>query len=316
MNVASALPWWSWSLDGWIVVVAALAAAACAIPGSFLVLRRMSMMGDAISHAVLPGIAAAFLLTDSRASVPMFLGAAIVGVLTALGSDWLRSRGRIDADASIGIVFTTLFAIGLVMIVRGASRVDLDPGCVLYGAIETTPLDLVAISGFEVPRAALVLGTVLVANALCVVVFWKELTIASFDADAAASQGCRPALMHMLLMTMTAVTAVAAFESVGSILVVALLVVPAATARLFTSRVGTMVVAASLVGAASGALGHIAAVRIPAAFGLGSVNSAGMIAVVSGAVLVVTILVVNATQRWRRRGVDPGSLEAVRAHAA
>lgn len=294
---SQALPWWSWSLDGWIVAVAMLCAAACAIPGPFLVLRRMSLMGDAISHAVLPGIAAAFLFTGSRASLPMFLGAAIVGVLTALMTEWLRSRGRIEENASIGIVFTTLFALGLILIVRGAAHVDLDPGCVLYGGIEFTPLDLVTIGSMSIPRSVIVLGTVLLLNITCVTLFWKELALSSFDADAAASQGARPGLMHGLLMTMTAITAVAAFESVGSILVVALLVVPAATARLMTHRLSTMVIVAVIIGMMAAGLGHLAALRVPAMMGLGSVNSAGSMAVMAGVLLTLAIVVKGMRSR-------------------
>lgn len=312
------IPWWSWSLDGWIIVVAMLAAAACAIPGSFLVLRRMSLMGDAISHAVLPGIAAAFLLTGSRASLPMFAGAAVVGLVTALGTEWLRSRGRIEENASLGIVFTTLFALGLLMMVRGAAKVDLDPGCVLYGSLEFTPLDRVALCGWEVPRAAVVLAAVGAVNLGCIALFWKELALASFDAETAASQGTRPRLMHALLMTMTAVTAVAAFESVGSILVVALLVVPAAAARLVTRTLPTMVLAAVVLGVASAGLGHVAALRVPALFGLGSVNSAGMIAVMAGVVLTLIVIMRSARSVMRSkrpRAVHLGSREAVPVEA-
>ena len=125
--------------DTWIVIVGALCAIAAALPGTFLVLRRMSMMGDAISHAVLPGLAVAFLVTGTRASFAMFAGAAIVGVLTAVFTQWISQWGRVDRGASMGIVFTTLFAIGLLLIVQAADHVDLDPGCVLYGAIELTP---------------------------------------------------------------------------------------------------------------------------------------------------------------------------------
>lgn len=301
-DFADALPSWSWSLDGWIIVVAVLCAAACAIPGSFLLLRRMSLMGDAVSHAVLPGIAAAFLITQSRASVPMFLGAAAVGVLTALVAEWLRSRGRVEENASIGIVFTTLFALGLVMIVRGANRVDLDPGCVLYGAIELTPLDTVVVGGAAVPRAAVVLGAVLAVNALVVLLLWKELAMGAFDPDGARSQGMRPGLMHGIVMTMTAITAVAAFESVGSILVVTLLVVPPAVARLVTQRLGAMILAATLVGGAAAAIGHLAAIRVPALFGAGSVNTAGSISVVAGAMLAIVIAVQSLRSRPRSEG--------------
>ena len=130
------------AIDSWIVVVGCLAAVSCALLGNFLVLRKMSMMGDAISHAVLPGLAIAFLLTEVRSSLAMFAGAAIVGVLTAVFTQWVSRFGNVDRGASMGIVFTTLFAAGLLLIVQAADHVDLDASCVLYGAIELTPLDV------------------------------------------------------------------------------------------------------------------------------------------------------------------------------
>ena len=137
---------WNWQLDGWIVLAGMLCAVASSLLGCFLLLRRMSLLGDAISHAVLPGLAGAFLISGSRSSVWMFVGAVIVGVLTALLSDWIHKHGKVDEGASMGVVFTTLFAGGLLMIVVAADRVDLDPGCVLYGAIEQIPWDQWTIS--------------------------------------------------------------------------------------------------------------------------------------------------------------------------
>ena len=220
--------------DTWIVVIGALCAAACALPGCFLVLRKMSMMGDAISHAVLPGLAIAFLVTGSRASVAMFIGAAVAGVLTALFTQWITRFGNVDRGAAMGIVFTTLFAIGLLLIRQAADHVDLDPGCVLYGAIELTPLDLVALGDFRIPRAALVNGTVLLLNLGIIALLYKELKLSSFDPDLADTLGYSSQFLHYLLMTMVAVTTVAAFESVGSIIVIAMLIVPPATALLLT----------------------------------------------------------------------------------
>ena len=130
---------WNWHLDGWIVVAGMLCAMSCALLGNFLVLRRMSMMGDAISHAVLPGLAVAFLITGTRDSLPMFIGAAVVGVLTAVFTQWVNRFGKVEESASMGVVFTALFAIGLILIVRAADSVDLDPGCVLYGTISIAP---------------------------------------------------------------------------------------------------------------------------------------------------------------------------------
>ena len=133
---------WTWALDGWITAVGILCAVSASLLGNYLVLRKMSLLGDAITHAILPGLAVAFFISDSRSSLPMFLGAVIVGVLTALFTEWIRGVGRVDEGASMGVVFTSLFALGLVLIVQAADHVDLDPGCVLYGSIEFTPLDL------------------------------------------------------------------------------------------------------------------------------------------------------------------------------
>ncbi len=168
---------WIPEIDTWIVVTGILCALPCALLGVFLLLRQQSMMGDAISHAVLPGLVIAFMVTESRASIPMFVGAAVVGLLTAVFTQWIASFGQVDRSAAMGIVFTSLFAIGLILIVQVADQqhVDLDPGCVLYGAIEFTPLDTVPLSAFtpldggglsefEVPRAVLTLIPILLVD--------------------------------------------------------------------------------------------------------------------------------------------------------
>lgn len=274
---------WSWDYDGWIVLAGILCAVAASLPGNFLLLRRMSLLGDAISHAILPGLAVAFLITESRSSVPMFLGAVVVGVLTALFTEWIRDFGDVDEGASMGVVFTTLFALGLVMIVQAADHVDLDPGCVLYGAIEMTPLDKVSVIGLSIPRVVLVLGAVTVVNLLLVIVFYKELKLSTFDPSLSTSVGFSARLMHYLLMVIVAVTAVASFESVGNILVVAMLVVPPATACLLTRRLSRMIVLSAVVAAASAVMGHVSAIVVPGWFGFRSTSTAGMMALCAGA---------------------------------
>lgn len=273
---------WSWSLDGWIIAAGVLCAVSAALLGNFLVLRRMSMLGDAISHAVLPGLAAAYLLTGERSSLPMFLGAVLVGLLTALFTEWIHRQGEVDEGASLGVVFTSLFAMGLVMIVRAADHVDLDPGCVLHGDIELTPLDTWDLAGWRVPRVVVMLSAVLIVNALYVTLFFKELKIASFDPKLATTSGVNAAWMHYSLMTLVAVTAVASFESVGNILVVAMMVAPPAAARLLTERLSTMVWLSVAIAAASAVLGHVGAVTVPSWFGMPSTRTAGMMAVAAG----------------------------------
>lgn len=279
-------------MDTWIVVAGALSAVACAIPGNFLVLRRMSMMGDAISHAVLPGLAIAFLMTDSRSGLTMFIGAAVVGLLTAVFTQWVNHFGKVEESASMGVVFTTLFAIGLVIIVRAADHVDLDPGCVLYGAIELVPLDTLVLMGLEMPRVVLTLGIVLIINLLFTVLFFKELRITSFDPNLANSMGVNANLVHYAVMSIVAVTTVACFESVGSILVIAMLIVPPAIAYLLTDRLYVMVPLSAAIAVLCAVLGHVLAIIGPSLVGFGdrSTNTAGMMAVVAGLLFVVTLI--------------------------
>lgn len=292
------------SFDTWIVITAALCAVACALPGCFLVLRKMSMMGDAISHAVLPGLAVAFLITGTRASLPMFLGAAIVGILTAVFTQWISKVGNVDRGAAMGIVFTTLFAIGLLLIVQAADHVDLDPGCVLYGAIELTPLDPIRIGEFEMPRAAAVLGVVMLVNFGIIAALFKELRLTAFDPALADTLGYSSRFFHYLLMTMVAVTTVASFEAVGSIIVIAMLIVPPATALLLTRRLIPMIAIACGVAALAAVLGHVSALTIPRWFGFATTTSSGMMAAMTGVLFGFAWLFSPSEglvmRRWRR----------------
>ncbi len=277
--------------DTWIVVTGALCAIACALPGNLLVLRRMSMMGDAISHAVLPGLALGFLLTGSRASIPMFIGASLVGVLTAVFTQWISQFGKVDRGASMGIVFTTMFAIGLLLIGYSADKVDLDPGCVLYGALELTPLDILfdmQVAGIivEVPRAVVTLGIVLCMNLLLIILFFKEFKISAFDPAMATTVGVSASGMHYLLMAMVAITTVASFEAVGSIIVIAMLIVPPATAYLLTDRLGIMILLSTIIGAGAALLGHVGALLIPGWLGFEGTSTSGMMAVATGLLFV------------------------------
>lgn len=297
-------------MDGWIIAAGVVSAVACALPGCYLVLRRMSLMGDAISHAVLPGLAAGFLLTGSRAGWPMLVGAAVVGLLTAMLTEWIRRLGKVDESAAMGVVFTTLFAIGLIAIVRAADHVDLDPGCVLYGAIELTPLHTVTIGAFEVPRVVLRIGTVMLVNLAAILLFYKELKIAAFDPELATAVGLSARRMHYALMALVAVTTVACFESVGSILVIAMLVVPPATAYLLTDRLGTMLCLSALIAAGSAVAGHVGAVTLPSHLGFpgASTSTSGMMAVACGALFLCALIASPRhgilARLWRRARLD------------
>ncbi|MCA9291287.1 MAG: metal ABC transporter permease [Phycisphaerales bacterium] len=278
------------SIDTSIVLVGALAAVCCGLLGTFLVLRRMSMMGDAISHAVLPGLVAAFLISGSRDSLTMFIGATVVGVLTALLTQAIHRLGRVDEGASMGVVFTTLFAIGIVLLVQNAEGIDLDPDCVLYGSIEQTPLSTVAIGDLRIPRAAMNLGIFLVIDVVFVVVFFKELRITSFDPALATTLGINADVMHYLLMSLVAANTVAAFDAVGSILVVAMLIVPGATAAMLADRLRTVLLCSVVVAVLAAVLGHLGAITVPRLFGFEDTRTAGSMVVVAGAMFGLAVL--------------------------
>lgn len=245
----------------WTVGVAAVCSVMCALLGVWLVLQRLSMLGDAISHAVLPGLAVAFLITSSRASVPMFVGAVVAGIVTVLLTRTLSTTVRIREEAGMGVVFTVLFAIGVVLISRSARQIDLDPGCVLYGLIEFVSLDTVNFGGLDVPRALVSMVPTLLCVTGFLLMFRKELLLLSFDRGLAQTLGKKPNGLFLALMAMVAVATVASFEAVGSILVIAMLVGPAATAQLLTRKLKPMFGYAVSVALLSSGLGYWLAVR-------------------------------------------------------
>ncbi len=283
----------------WIILTGALAAASCGLLGTFLVLRRMSMLGDALSHAVLPGIAIAFFFSGSRSVLPMFLGAAIAGLLTTVLVEAFHRRWRVQEDASIGIVFTAFFALGVVMISAYAGQVDLDQECVLYGEIAYTPWDLLVWNGQSLgPRPVWILGGMLLANLLLVGLCYKELVISSFDPAMAAAVGINAAAIHYLLMGAVSLTTVAAFESVGAILVVALMIVPGAAAYLWSDRLPVILGLAVAFGVTAAAGGYYLA-------SLWDSSIAGAMVVVVGGIFALSLLLApnqgllsRLGQRW------------------
>jgi manganese/zinc/iron transport system permease protein len=266
-------------------------------------------MGDAISHTVLPGIVLAFLagvtLRNAGWISPanylgwqhalLFGGAMALGVLSAVLTEAVQKLGRVESSAALGVVFTTLFALGLVLVRLAADQVHLDPDCVLYGVLETTAMDLDPVTGL--PNAALTAGAVLAINLTLVALFFKELRISAFDPALATALGFRASVMHYALMAVTAATLVSSFEAVGSILVIAMLIVPAATAHLLTDRLGRMIALSVVVAGISAVLGHVLAITLPpvllSRLGLGdraSLSTSGMMGVAAGLLFVAAAL--------------------------
>lgn len=229
-------------IDLWIILTGCFVAIPCALLGCYLILRKMVMIGDAISHAVLPGIVIAYLLTGTFDSFVMLIGASLTGLATTALIEFFHTKGQLQKDASIGVTFTWLFAFGIILITSYTSGVDIDQDCVLYGDLVNIPFSLwITESGTVMgPKAIWFLGfiTLFVIGYICL--FNKELTIITFDPGYAAITGISIALWHYTLMGAVSVVTVASFQAVGAILVLAFLVVPPATAYLLTNSLSTM----------------------------------------------------------------------------
>ncbi len=285
-----------------IQLVAVVVAAACALPGTFLVLRRMAMLSDAISHAILPGIVLAFFVTRDLASPWLFLAAAATGVLTVALVELLHRTQRVREDAAIGLVFPLLFSIGVILISRFAGNVHLDTDAVLLGELAFAPFDRFAPAGIDLgPRALWVMGGILVANLVAIALFYKELKLASFDAALAAALGFSPVLLHYALAGLVSLTAVGAFDAVGSILVVALMIAPPAAAYLLTDRLGAML-GLAVAGGGVAAIGGYWLARVLDASIAGSMASvAGLVFVLAWLFAPGRGLVAAARRRARQR---------------
>ncbi len=240
-----------------IQLIAVLVAVACSLPGVFLVLRRLAMLSDAISHAILPGLVVGFFLTQDLNSPLLILGAALTGVLTVVLVEALEKTRLVREDAAIGLVFPALFSIGVVLIAQFAGDVHLDVDAVLLGELAFAPFNRLVAFGYDLgPRALWTAAALVGINLAFVTLLFKELKLSTFDAGLAAALGFMPAVLHYGLMTLVSVSAVGAFDAVGSVLVVALFVGPPATANLLTDRLSTMLVLSALIGAACALAGY------------------------------------------------------------
>jgi manganese/zinc/iron transport system permease protein len=240
-----------------IQLIASIVAVACAIPGVFLILRRMAMMSDAISHTVLLGIVIAFFITKSLTSPFLLVGAAVMGVITVSLVEILNRTKLVREDAAIGLVFPAIFSIAVILISRFAGDVHLDTDAVLLGELAFAPFNRVKFFGVDAgPEALYATGGILILNLIFVILFYKELKLATFDPALAAALGFAPAFIHYALMTLVSLTAVGSFDAVGSVLVVAFMIAPPATAYLLTDRISRMLVYSALIGIFSAVSGY------------------------------------------------------------
>ena len=271
------------SYTAWILLTASLVGLSCGIIGVFLILRRMAMMADAISHTVLLGIVTAFLITRELSGSHMLVGAIIAGVLTTVLVQWFHSRG-VQQDASIGVVFTTLFAIGVILIATQVGNAHLDVKHALMGEITFVPWNTITIPWIgEIPEATFILSVVLLVVIVVILAFYKEWKITSFDPALAASIGIPVVLMHYVFMSLVSVTTVAAFDAVGAIMVVAMLITPAAAAYLWTDRMSVMIMLSGSFGVISAIAGYYIAVWL-------DTSISGSMAFATGIVFLLSFL--------------------------
>lgn len=283
-----------------IQLIATVTAIACALPGVFLVLRRLALVSDAISHAVLLGIVLAFFVTKDLTSPFLFIAAVLTGLLMVGLVELINRTRLVKEDAAVGIVFPVLFSIGVILISRYAGDVHLDTDAVLMGELAFAPFDRFVIFGTDLgPRGLYVMGGVLLLNLIFITVFYKELKLATFDHALAATLGFAPAVLHYTLMGFVSLTAVGAFDIVGSILVVALMIAPPAAAYMITDRLSRMLIYSGIIGMLSAVLGYWVAHWLDASI-------AGAMASMSGVMFIIAFLFapdrgILAIQLRRRR---------------
>ena len=282
------------------ILIGVLASIACALPGNFLILRRQALVSDAISHVVLPGIVVAFLATGVISTWPMILGAGAAAIVAVVLIEIIKRLGRIEPGAAMGVVFTSMFAGGVLLLEQtDTSAVHLDVEHALYGNLESliwlaaddwrSLFDKTALAQLpaELPRMAIVTAIIIVLT----FVFWRPLKISTFDEGFARTMNIPPGAVAIGLVITAAVAAVAAFDAVGSIIVIAMFICPPAAARLMTNRLEVQITWSMLFAVLSAILGYVLAGYGPLWFGLDhAVSAAGMIATVSGIILALACL--------------------------
>jgi manganese/zinc/iron transport system permease protein len=271
------------SYTAWIILTASLVGLSCGIIGVFLILRKTAMMADAISHTVLLGIVLAYIVTKETSGIAMFIGGILAGLLTAFLVQWLHSLD-VQHDASMGIVFTTLFAVAVILIATSVGNVHLDVQHALMGEITFIPFHMITLPIIgEIPQATAMLLFVLALVVFFIVAFYKEWKITSFDPALAASLGLPVLLMHYLFMGLVSVTTVASFDAVGAIMVVAMLITPAASAYLWTDKLWLMLVLSGAFGVVSAVVGYYVAAWI-------DTSISGSMAFATGIVFLISFI--------------------------
>ena len=280
--------------DFWIIITASIIALNSSLLGSFLVLKKLSLIGDALSHAVLPGIVVAFLISGEINSFWMLLGASGFGLIAILLIDWLNRIGGFGKDSSIGIIYTLLFAIGIILITAKAKNADIDVDCVLFGDINTTPL-VHRIMGIPAPTFnLLIIGTI-----TCIVVLFglKGFKISSFDTNYAQTLGISIPFWSYLLLGLSSISTVYSFDSVGAIMVIGLLVIPPSFANLLTRKLYLFLLISVSFAVLSCITGHLIAILL-------DIPTVPTIGVLMGTILILTLAIQSVNKRFTKN-VEP-----------
>jgi manganese/zinc/iron transport system permease protein len=288
------------SNDFWIILTAGLVSTCSALLGVFLILRKMSMLGDAISHAVLPGLVIAYFISGDNTGLPMLMGAAVTGILVTLFIELLHKKMKLQQDAAIGLSFTFLFSVGVILINVLGRNLHIDQECVLYGEIAYVPLELSDWFGMDIPRQVWILTGALLLVAALIGIGFKGFTTTTFDPEYAAATGIAVSAWHYALMGGVSLNTVVAFESVGAILVIAFLIGPPAIAFLLTSNLKKMMVLSVLIGLIACFAGYYWAKAIDSSI-------AGCISVVIGGIFTIVLVVKRVLPKNRSRSIQMGS---------
>ncbi len=286
------------SIEFWTLAIALVTAFACALCGAMLVVKREAMVSEGLSHAVLPGIIVAFVLLRDRSSVWLILGAAAFGLIMVLLVLAIRRTRIVDADASLGIVFAAMFSVGIILAHQELRNTHFHAHCIIDGNLALSPLDTVDVGPLRwVPRSFLVMFGVLACVVTFIAVYFKELKLSMFDESLARSFGFRPVVLHLVWLSLVSITTVSAFETAGSILVVALMITPPAAASLMTNRLTVMLLLSCVLAGASAVIGFWVGLRL-------DISPTGPMSAVAGGLFLLILLFAKRRgllAKWRYR---------------
>ena len=267
-----------------IALIAIIVSILCSLPGIFLILRNMAMISDSITHTILLGIVLGFFATHDLSSPFLLVGATLVGVLTVWLTEFINKTRLVSQESAIGIVFPLLFSFAVILITNYAGSVHLDTDSVLLGELAFAPFDRLTIFGFSIAKSLVMAITLLCINGSILFIFRKEMIISTFDPVIAKLMGFTPTLLHYGLMTMVSISAVGAFEAVGSVLVVAFMVGPPLSAYLLTYKIQTMCIYTMLICTVTSIVGYIFAILL-------DISIAGSIATWIGICFIIILIV-------------------------